>query len=137
MATGTVPVEAILADIRSQQQVAGRLPRVTLTYAQSLDGCIAARRGEPYLLSGPESKRMTHQLRAAHSAILVGIGTVLADNPRLTARVAGGENPQPVVLDSRLRLPLDARLLQTGSPWIATTYSADPQRCALLAQAGA
>jgi riboflavin-specific deaminase-like protein len=137
MATGTVPVEAIVAEIQALQETSRRLPLVTLTYAQSLDGCIAARRGERYVLSGPESKHMTHQLRAAHDAILVGIGTILADDPRLTARLAGGANPQPVVLDSWLRFPPGAQLLLIGSPWIATTPAADPQRCAQLEQAGA
>lgn len=137
MATGTDPGKAIVADIHSLRLAKRRLPQVTLTYAQSLDGCIAARPGERFLLSGPASKRMTHQLRIAHDAILVGIGTVLADDPRLTARLADGKNPQPVVLDSRLRFPLDAQLLQASSPWIAATLAANPQRSAQLERAGA
>lgn len=137
MATETDPGETIIADIHSLQRANNRLPQVTLTYAQSLDGCIAARPGERFLLSGPASKRMTHQLRAAHDAILVGIGTILADDPRLTVRLAEGKDPQPVVLDSRLRFPLDAQLLHAGSPWIAAILTADPQRCARLERAGA
>jgi 3,4-dihydroxy 2-butanone 4-phosphate synthase/GTP cyclohydrolase II len=113
-------------------------PLVTLAYAQSLDGSIAAVPGQPLALSGPQALRYTHQLRAAHDAILVGIGTVLADNPRLNVRHASGPEPQPVVLDSRLRFPLDANLLShPRRPWIAATDRADPARQAALEAAGA
>ena len=113
-------------------------PFVTLSYAQSLDGSIAARRGEPTPISGPEALRLTHQLRAAHDAILVGIGTVLADDPRLTVRLVRGRDPQPVVVDSRLRFPLWARLLREGRrPWVLTTETAGPARQAELEAAGA
>ena len=61
-------------------------PFVTLTYAQSLDGSIAYKQGESFPISGKESMTMTHRLRTEHDAILVGIGTLLADNPRLTAQ---------------------------------------------------
>ncbi len=77
-------------------------PAITLSYAQSLDGSLTTRRGRPLALSGPESYQLTHHLRADHDAILVGIDTVLADDPRLTVRGVRGEAPQPVVLDSRL-----------------------------------
>lgn len=113
-------------------------PTVTITYAQSLDGAIAARQGEPTLLSGPESLVMTHRLRAEHDAILVGIGTVLSDDPRLTTRLINGKNPQPVVLDSHLRMPLDARLLHgPRPPWIAAVEDSDPERVRVLEEAGA
>ncbi|MEW6388296.1 MAG: RibD family protein [Thermodesulfobacteriota bacterium] len=127
-----------LAGAAAHRQGAGR-PFITLTYAQSLDGSIAARPGRPLLLSGPESQTLTHALRAAHDAILVGIGTVLADDPRLTVRLAPGANPQPVVVDSRLRFPLYANLLRQNGvpPWIATSDKADPERQASLERAGA
>ena len=115
-------------------------PFVTLTYAQSLDGSIAARRGEPLALSGGESLRLTHRLRAAHRGILVGVGTVLADDPRLTTRLGeGARDPQPVVLDRRLRTPPDSRLVAGGgpAPWIAAAPDADPRRERRLAAAGA
>lgn len=113
-------------------------PFVTLSYAQSVDGSISRCRGEPLALSGPESLQFTHQLRANHAAILVGVGTVLADDPRLTARLVPGTSPQPVILDSNLRLPLTARLLTNErAPWIMTTAVAPPEHEAALQAAGA
>jgi GTP cyclohydrolase II len=113
-------------------------PLVTLTYAQSLDGSIAARAGHPLAISCAESQTFTHSLRSAHDAILVGIGTVLADNPRLNVRLVSGKSPQPVLLDSRLRFPSYANLLKDGSrPWVMTTPSAEQSRQQDLEQQGA
>lgn len=120
------------------RQNTGR-PFVTLTYAQSLDGSIARVPGKRLQLSGPEAQAMTHRLRAVNDAILVGIGTVLADNPRLTVRLAEGSDPQPVILDSKLRFPLDANLLlnQSASPWIITTPGAPQAKREALEEQGA
>ncbi|MEQ8818988.1 MAG: GTP cyclohydrolase II [Sumerlaeia bacterium] len=114
-------------------------PFVTLSYAQSIDGCIAARRGKPLALSGPESLEMTHQLRADHDAILIGVGTVIADDPSLTVRHVAGENPQPIILDSHLRTPADCGLLTDPArqPWIFCTPQADAERREALESAGA
>jgi 3,4-dihydroxy 2-butanone 4-phosphate synthase/GTP cyclohydrolase II len=114
-------------------------PFVTLTYAQSLDGSITRYRGQPMPLSGQEAMTLTHQLRTNHDAILVGIGTVLADDPRLTVRLVAGPDPQPIILDSQLRLPLTAKLLNEHphKPIVATTETADPQKEAALQDAGA
>lgn len=106
-------------------------PWVTLSYAQSLDGSLTQRRGQPTALSGPETLQLTHQLRAWHQALLVGIDTVLADDPQLTVRLVEGPQPQPVVLDSRLRFPLQARLWEhPRGIWLVTTPqgAAQPQR---------
>jgi len=121
----------------AHRQRTGR-PLVTLSYAQSLDGSIADRPGRPLALSGPQAMAMTHGLRAAHEAILVGIGTVLADNPRLNVRLVEGPDPQPVVVDSRLRFPPYANLLKNRrSPLIATNAGADAERRQALEAAGA
>lgn len=114
-------------------------PLVTLSYAQSLDGSISAVRGKPLAISGEESLLLTHQLRAYHDAILIGIGTALADDPQLTVRLAAGRDPQPIILDSRLRFPLTARMLQNVErrPWIVTTAQANQQRRRQLEDAGA
>jgi 3,4-dihydroxy 2-butanone 4-phosphate synthase/GTP cyclohydrolase II len=116
-----------------------RRPFVTLTYAQSIDGCIAATDDQPLPLSGRQALTLTHRLRAAHDVILVGIGTVLADNPLLNVRLVEGKDPQPVVVDSQLRFPLEANLLQhhSLSPWIATSAQADDGRQRELEAAGA
>jgi riboflavin-specific deaminase-like protein len=122
----------------AQHRTQGR-PLATLTYAQSLDGSITARPGTRLAISGPETKLLTHQLRSMHDAILVGIGTVLADDPKLTARLTGGPHPQPVILDSNARLPLHAQLLQhpTHKPWIITRNSAPREAVEGLRKAGA
>lgn len=112
---------------------------MTLSYAQTLDGCLTPWPGQPVELSGPESKLLTHRLRAAHDAILVGIGTVLADDPRLTARLVNGPHPRPVIADSHLRTPPTARLLAENPhrPLIATLPEAGADRESALAAAGA
>lgn len=132
----------LLAQIRRRLATAdpdASRPYVTLCYAQSLDGSIAGGQRRPLALSCAASLVFVHQLRALHAGILVGIGTVLSDDPRLTVRLAPGSHPQPVVLDSRLRFPLTARLLQEKitRPWIATVKAAAPTKQAALEQAGA
>src|SRR4051794_36754849 len=115
---------AELLESLTQARARGRRrdrPFVTLAYAQSLDGSITTARGERYGLSGPDALRFTHALRARHDAILIGVGTVLADDPELRVRLADGPSPLPVIVDSRVRTPSDARLLSLpGRPvWIA------------------
>jgi len=134
----------ILANILSRLKNAGKhlkrtgRPLVTLSYAQSIDGCIARRPGRPLTLSNRQSQTMTHRLRSLHDAILVGIGTILADNPQLTVRYTNGKNPQPVIVDSRLRCPVDARVLRHDPPaLIATSANANGDRATALAAAGA
>lgn len=113
-----------LAQARARKRLRGR-PFVTLAYAQSVDGSIAIARGLRSALSGPESLRFTHALRARHDGILVGVGTVLADDPELRVRLVDGRDPQPVIVDSHLSTPVEAKLLsQSGRrPWIGTTSS--------------
>jgi 3,4-dihydroxy 2-butanone 4-phosphate synthase/GTP cyclohydrolase II len=96
------------------------LPLVTVSWAQTSTGAIGAAGGQRAAISGPESMVLTHHLRALHDVILVGIQTVLSDDPQLSVRLVEGPQPQPVVLDSHLRFPLTARLLARNDrkPWI-------------------
>jgi len=87
------------------------LPEVTVKVASSLDGHLATSSGESQWITSEVARADGRSLRATHDAIVVGIGTALADDPRLTTRVQGAPDPVPVVLDTRLRLPADARLL--------------------------
>ena len=93
-------------------------PLVTLKFAMSLDGKIATRTGDSKWITGPESRRYVHTLRARADAIMAGIGTILADDPQLTARDANGtplpRQPLRVILDSRARTPPDAEDAQTA-----------------------
>ena len=135
MGDGMGLLKRILSQFDQADIPTGR-PLVTLSYAQSLDGSIAARRGSPLQISGDESAIFTHQLRANHDSILVGVGTVLADDPQLTVRLVDGEDPQPVILDSTLRTPQDSALVKANSPWIATTNKAEPKKVELLTSLG-
>lgn len=87
-------------------------PLVTLKLATTLDGRIAIGSGESKWITGAQARARGHMLRAEHDAILIGIGTALADDPELTCRLPGmlGLSPVPIVLDSRLRLPDESRL---------------------------
>jgi diaminohydroxyphosphoribosylaminopyrimidine deaminase/5-amino-6-(5-phosphoribosylamino)uracil reductase len=92
-----------------------RRPYVILKWAQSIDGKIATRSGDSRWISGPASRRLVHRLRARVDAVLVGIGTVLADDPLLTARdVPVRRTARRVVLDTRLRLSARSRLVATA-----------------------
>jgi len=109
-------MKSVTSDLKKFQQIdlntpGIRIPRVTLSYAQTLDGSLTIQRGISTVLSSPESQELTHELRSAHDAILVGVGTVISDNPRLTVRLVDGENPLPIVLDPHLRTPLDSNIL--------------------------
>lgn len=98
-------------------------PFITLAYAQSWGGSITTAQGQAVALSGEASNCLTHQLRSLHDGILVGIQTVLSDDPQLTVRHWRGENPQPIVLDTALRMPSNARLCNHPDKqcWVMTT----------------
>lgn len=124
-----------------QQQIAAHKqssrPFVTLSYAQSLDGSIALNPAKSLAISGTESLELTHRLRAEHDAILVGVGTILADNPSLTVRLAEGRHPQPIVLDSLLTIPDNAQLFKNPRGLIiATTKDAPASRVRKLTERG-
>ena len=112
---------------------------VTLKYAQTLDGRIATAAGESQWISSEASLKFTHQLRAAHDAILVGAGTVIKDNPELTVRLVRGRNPLRVIVDSELRISQQAKIFQNISSaptLIATTKNSSNRRFQRLVDSG-
>jgi diaminohydroxyphosphoribosylaminopyrimidine deaminase / 5-amino-6-(5-phosphoribosylamino)uracil reductase len=116
------------------------LPFVTLKLAMSLDGKVAARDGSSRWITGEAARRDAHRLRAAAGAIVVGVGTVTADDPALTVRLQGyrGRQPMRVVLDARGRTPADAVVLRNDAPTlVVTTASAPLERRIAWESAGA
>lgn len=104
-------------------------PYVVLKFAQTLDGRIATSTGDARWISGEAERRVSHALRAACDAVLVGVGTVVRDDPQLTVRMVPGASPLRVVLDSTLRLPLDAKILHGDAvTTVLTTERSDPER---------
>ncbi len=147
-AAGVEVAETILTDHAERQNRAfvaamrlGR-PHVTLKAAMTLDGRIADRHGESKWITGDGARAAAHRLRSESDAIVVGVGTVLRDDPALTVRL---ERPWPrepyrVVLDTRARTPVAARLIAAGTKsraLVITGGDADPARIAALTAAGA
>ncbi|HUI67463.1 MAG TPA: bifunctional diaminohydroxyphosphoribosylaminopyrimidine deaminase/5-amino-6-(5-phosphoribosylamino)uracil reductase RibD [Nitrospirota bacterium] len=116
------------------------MPFVTLKIAQTLDGKIATASGESRWITGKEAREEGHRLRDTHDAILVGINTVLKDNPALTTRIPGGRDPIRVIVDTRLRTPLNAKVIAQKSSartYIATLSGTPKEKFNKLLDAGA
>jgi len=115
-----------------------KTPFVILKVAATLDGKIATRNGDSKWISGEASRRLVHRLRNQVDGILVGVGTVLRDNPLLTARIRGGRDPYRIVLDSRLRIPEEANVIGTSpsKAIIATTELASREKIEKLEKRG-
>lgn len=90
-------------------------PYVVAKYAMTMDGKIAAYTGESKWISNEKSREVVQKMRNEYVGIMVGIGTVLADNPMLTCRLSGGRNPIRIVCDTNLRIPIDANLVTTAN----------------------
>lgn len=121
-------------------------PFVTWKYAMTLDGRIATSTGDARWITGTLARQKVHELRNEVQAIITGVGTVLADDPQLTvrlpeehpARARGIRNPLRIVLDSKARTPVTARMLdEQGETWIVVSDQADERRCEALREAGA
>lgn len=140
--TGVLEEEARRLNEAWFHWVATGLPWVIAKAACSLDGKIATASGESQWLTGPAARAYGHRLRHRVDAILVGIETALADDPQLTTRLPRGRGQDPirVVLDSRLRLPLTAKLLHLDSPaptWVACTSEAPKEKIKAIKDLGA
>ncbi|MCZ0736975.1 bifunctional diaminohydroxyphosphoribosylaminopyrimidine deaminase/5-amino-6-(5-phosphoribosylamino)uracil reductase RibD [Phreatobacter sp. AB_2022a] len=140
--TGLGAAEAALDHRGHFNRVRLGRPLVQLKMALSADGLVAGEGGRPVQISGPRASCEVHLMRAMADAIMVGIGTVLADDPMLTCRLPGMADRSPIriVLDPRLRTPVDARLVATARQvptWIIGAVDAAPEAERWLRSAGA
>jgi diaminohydroxyphosphoribosylaminopyrimidine deaminase/5-amino-6-(5-phosphoribosylamino)uracil reductase len=146
-AAGLEVVEGLLG-AEAEEVTAGFLSRVrkgrpalTLKLASTLDGRIATHGGESRWITGADARHASHAMRGRHDAVLIGIGTALADNPELTCRIPSFRTRPLVriVADSGLRLPLTAKLVATAQEtplWVLHREGADPIRAAALEKLG-
>lgn len=118
-----------LNEIRIKYATTG-MPFVLLKMAMTADGKIATRTGDSHWISSGEALTLAHQLRARYAAVLVGIGTVLRDDPQLTVRHSRGRDPMRIVLDSQGRIPLQAALLhvKSAAPTIIATCNMSEEK---------
>jgi diaminohydroxyphosphoribosylaminopyrimidine deaminase/5-amino-6-(5-phosphoribosylamino)uracil reductase len=139
--TGLMAAEAAAILAGFTKSVTQGLPWVTLKLGVTLDGCIATRSGESRWITGPAARGVVQQMRAEHDAILVGIGTVLADDPGLRCGLPGlGDRPRwRVVADSRLRTPLGSQIVReakTHALILLASADAPEERARVLHEAG-
>jgi diaminohydroxyphosphoribosylaminopyrimidine deaminase/5-amino-6-(5-phosphoribosylamino)uracil reductase len=135
---GTLAEEAVRLNLHFLVAATLRRPAVTLKWAMSLDGRIATSRGESRWISSPQGRRWALALREEHDALLVGSGTVLADDPRLDRRLGLAPGPNVrVVLDRRLRTPATARLFTVEGPVLIYAQPTDGERRRVLEERGA
>lgn len=114
------------------------LPYVVMKYAMTADGKIATKSGASKWITGEESRNHVQEDRNRYAAIMVGIGTVLTDDPLLTCRISGGSNPVRIICDTNLRIPLDSQIVKTSSqiPTIIATCSEDLDKINPLIESG-
>ena len=134
LATTPVDVGELLGPVRPRHD----RPYLVVKYAQSLDGRIATSDGDSRWISSEAERMMSHSMRAHCDAVMVGIGTVINDDPRLTVRLVPGSSPIRIILDSKLQMPADAKLLtEEGTTVILTTERSESQRRRELTKRGA
>ena len=113
-------------------------PFVVLKTAMTLDGKIATESGESKWITSDKSRQEVHKLRNKLSAIMVGVNTVIKDNPELTCRLEGGKNPVRIIVDSKLRIPLGSNVVvdNLAQTIVATTEVADKDKILVLEKLG-
>ncbi len=131
--TGVCEAQALRLNERFFTWITQGRPFISLKYAMTLDGKIASGTGDSKWITGEEARTFAHRLRKQHDAVLVGIGTVLADDPELTTRMVRGKNPVRVVLDSGLKISLMAAVLNPAAETlIVTSTQADAVKAEAL-----
>jgi len=138
--TRVLEAEARILNEAFIKHITTGMPFVTLKVAQTLDGKIATATGESKWITGEAARLEGHRLRDHNDAILVGINTVLKDDPALTARIPGGRDPIRVIVDSKLRMPVNAKVLtqrSTAKTYVATLDTMPTDNLVDLLEAGA
>lgn len=132
-----IEVEVGLLEEKARKQnevflkwITEKMPFIVSKYAMSLDGKIATRTGDSKWISCDESRKYSHELRNNYDAIMVGINTVIKDDPSLTCRIEGGKNPIRIIVDSNLKIPLTANVICDGlaKTIVAVTDNADKKK---------
>jgi diaminohydroxyphosphoribosylaminopyrimidine deaminase/5-amino-6-(5-phosphoribosylamino)uracil reductase len=116
-----------------------KLPFITLKIAQSIDGKISSSKNKQTWLTGKESIKYVHELRSEYDAVLVGAGTIKTDDPLLTVRNFKGRNPVRIIVDGKLSIPLNSKILNLADPqktWLFTSISANEKKIKQLSQKG-
>ncbi len=137
--TGVLEAESRKLNEAYIKHITKSMSFVTLKIAQTLDGKIATALGESQWITGEKAREEGHRLRDINDAILVGINTVLKDNPSLTTRIPGGRDPIRVIVDSALRMPLNAKVLtqkSSAKTIVATVSGAPKNKIVKLQKAG-
>lgn len=111
---GILKDECDALNVRFFHYITTGLPFVTVKYAMTADGKIASSTGKSQWITGEEAREHVHMLRHKYAGIMVGIGTVLADDPMLNCRMEGGSDPVRIIMDSRLSIPQNSRIVQTA-----------------------
>lgn len=138
--TGVLEKQSIELNEIFIKYITTKVPFVVMKYAMTLDGKIAAYTGDSKWITGESAREEVHKLRNKVSGIMVGIGTVLQDNPSLTCRIQGGISPKRIIVDSNLRIPLSSNVLTIKDETltiIATTKKASQEKIQILKDNGA
>ena len=143
-ARGVTVIEGVLGDECARQNavffhyIRNKTPYVLMKYAMTADGKIATVTGASRWISCEAARAQVQRTRHALSAILVGVGTVLTDDPLLTCRLPGGRNPLRVICDSKLRIPLESQIVATARevPTVIACHTAIPERVQALEAQG-
>lgn len=116
-----------------------KIPFVVLKTAMTIDGKIATKTGQSKWITSEESRKLVHSIRNSMAGIMVGVNTVIEDNPELTCRITNGRNPYRIIVDSKLRIPIDSKVVINNSDnktIIATTNKGNKEKLKLLESKG-